>query len=138
MKHSEQAGFTLLEILVAIAIVATVVGSAIPSYQRYLDRAARNDARVGLLKLAADQQTYFLRNGRYAVDLGELGSNAATMLTTNGRYRLSVLSTSGEGFVVRAALVMPDRERRHCAWFEMDQRQHKWAGPAGAQECWYR
>lgn len=138
MNHSKHTGFTLMELLIALAIIAIIVASAIPSYQRYLDRAARNDARVGLLKLAADQQTFFLRNGRYAVDLRELGANAATKITDNGRYQLSVLSTSGEGFVVRAALITPDRERRHCAWLEMDQRQHKWAGPAGSRECWYR
>ncbi|MEL6870133.1 MAG: type IV pilin protein [Pseudomonadota bacterium] len=138
MKASNSRGFTLLELMICLAIIALLVSLAVPGYQHYRDRAERNDARIGLLRLAADQQNHFLEHGTYASDLIALGSTTPSAVTGNGRYRLAVLSADTDGFVVRASLITPERERNRCAWFEMDQRQHRWAGPAGARECWYR
>ena len=132
------AGFSFVELLVALAVVAIVAGIALPAWQSQRARAERTDARAWLIRLVNDQQAYFVRTGRYAADLRELGFAAATAPTPNRRYTLSVSSTSPTGFTLRAVRIPADREARRCAWFELDETQSRRSGPAGPRECWWR
>ncbi len=129
-------GFTLIEVLIVVAIVGVLTALAWPSFAAQRDRAQRSEARAWLLRLGADQQTFFIREGRYALDLAELGRSQP--LTPGGQYRLSVASSSNAGFVMRAERVARDKEAARCAWFTLDQTQLREAGPQGVVECWMR
>lgn len=132
------SGLSLVELLVTLAVVAIVAGIALPAWQSQRTRAERTDARAWLIRLGNDQQAYFVRQGRYAADLRELGFTTATAPTPNGRYSLSVAATSATGFRLRAERIPADREARRCAWFALDQAQARASGPAGPEECWWR
>lgn len=132
------AGLSLIELLVALAVVAIVAGIALPAWQSQRARAERTDARAWLIRLNNDQQAHFVRTGHYATDLRALGFAEATSQTPNGRYTLSVATTSATGFSLRAARIPADREARRCAWFTLDQAQARASGPAGPEECWWR
>lgn len=131
-------GITLIELLIVLAIISIISALSIPNLQRHSDRAARNDARIALLRLASEQQTHFIRVGRYAADLTQLGRAEPTVRTSNERYLLSVESISESGFRLRATLLKPGGEQQRCAWMGLDQSQRRSSGPAGASECWYR
>src|SRR5690348_8767524 len=62
-------GTSLLELLAAIALLATITALAMPGYQRHLQRARRTDANTLLLQVYAAQQNHFLRHGRYVVNV---------------------------------------------------------------------
>lgn len=68
----KQCGFTLIELMITIAIVAILAGIAIPSYQQYVIRAARAAAQSEMLDIANREQQYFLANRVYA-DTATLG-----------------------------------------------------------------
>ncbi|MEM7612986.1 MAG: type IV pilin protein, partial [Pseudomonadota bacterium] len=94
---SRQRGFTLLEIMITLLIIGLVFAIAIPSYRAHLTRAERTEARAWLLRMGADQQSFFIRNGRYATSIAELRQNDTSTLVPNGDYRWQVVSTSPDG-----------------------------------------
>jgi len=66
----QRTGFTLIEVMIALAIVAILVAVALPSYQSYVRRAIRSEGQMFLMDLAQRQEQYFLDQRRYATDLG--------------------------------------------------------------------
>lgn len=63
MKHN---GFTLLEVLIVIAMIGILSAVAIPSYQRHVTKTYRVDAQQSLLGLAMEIERYSIKNGAYA------------------------------------------------------------------------
>lgn len=58
-------GFTLLELVTALALVAILLALAVPSYQRYLQRSERAEAVRALLAAAACQERVRAQGGYY-------------------------------------------------------------------------
>lgn len=65
-------GFTLIELMIAVAIIAILAAVALPSYTQYILRANRADARNGLLQAAHWMERVATASGRYP-NTGELG-----------------------------------------------------------------
>lgn len=65
LNKSKLLGFTLIEILVAIAIVAVIASIAYPTYRNYQLKARRSEARNVLIKLIADAEQFRAQNNRY-------------------------------------------------------------------------
>ena len=59
-------GFTLVELMITLAILAIIMTIGYPLYQTQMEKARRTDARSGLLKLAMAQERYFGMFGEYA------------------------------------------------------------------------
>jgi type IV pilus assembly protein PilE len=79
MKRRAQrsrAGFTLIELMVVVAIVAIIFAVAFPSYERYIVRAKRAVGQNVLMQVADRQQQFFMDNKRFAADLTNLGFTA--------------------------------------------------------------
>ena len=69
-------GFTLIEVLVAVAIVGLLAAIAYPSYVDQVIESRRNVGKSALLQIADRQEQYFMDNKRYAADLTRLGYSA--------------------------------------------------------------
>lgn len=65
MKRKFNAGFTLIEVLVTVTVIAIIAAIAIPSYNQYIIKARRVDARSVLTKLLADAEQFRTMNNRY-------------------------------------------------------------------------
>ena len=74
--HIRQAGVTLIELMVVVAIVAAIFAFAFPSYDRYIVRAKRAVGQNMLMQVADRQQQFFMDNKRFAADLTNLGCGA--------------------------------------------------------------
>lgn len=109
MRHDR--GFTLIELMITVAIVAIVSGIAYPSYQAYVKRANRADARAQILDTAQKQERYYSSNNTYlaisapttAAPTGWQNWAGGSGMTSR-KYNLSVtLGGGGTSYTITAA-----------------------------------
>lgn len=113
MKFFRQKGFTLIELMIVVAIVGILAAVALPSYRNDIIRAARVEAQTELLELASLQEKIFLNSNNYAASVtaayngtaaGGLGRTSGQ--TKDGRYTLELdISTPSQTFVLTASPV---------------------------------
>jgi type IV pilus assembly protein PilE len=68
MKHRHQ-GFTLIELMIVVAIIGILTAIALPSYNEYIQRGHRADARAGLLQAQQWLERAATANGVYPTTL---------------------------------------------------------------------
>lgn len=116
MTHARQtqaksAGFTLIELMIVIAILGIVVAIALPSYQDSVSKSRRADAQGVLTSFANTMERYYTTNSTYA-GAGASGGNtgAPTIFSTEAPldgatkyYDLTIVSSSSTSFVIQAA-----------------------------------
>ncbi|MHB1016234.1 MAG: prepilin-type N-terminal cleavage/methylation domain-containing protein [Desulfurivibrionaceae bacterium] len=66
-------GFTLVELLIVIAIIATLAGIATPLFSEYIDRVKIDRAKVEIRMISQEISIFYNENNRYPVNLAELG-----------------------------------------------------------------
>jgi len=100
-------GFTLIDLLIAMAVVAILTTIAIPSYQSYVMRSRRSDAKTGLLDLAAREERFLSLNpAGYTNVAANLGYAAFPLNLGTGAtpdYQLSVVSATATSYLLQAA-----------------------------------
>lgn len=65
-QHGPHQGFTLIELMVVIAIIGLLMAIAVPSYREFILRAARSEAMTQLNRAAIEQERFLYRFGRYS------------------------------------------------------------------------
>lgn len=73
MSRRHHQGITLIELVVAIAIVGILATIAFPSYQQYRFRVNRSIGKQCLLDVQRRQEGYYVRNNTYTSSLAALG-----------------------------------------------------------------
>jgi type IV pilus assembly protein PilE len=93
-RPPKQAGVTLIELMVVVMIIGILGLIAIPSYRQYAVRANRTEAKTALLRLATNQERFYLQNRTYsnAIDANVGFTSAAS---ENGVYSLALATTGG-------------------------------------------
>jgi type IV pilus assembly protein PilE len=83
-------GFSLLELIIVVAIVAVLSSLAVASYRHYVFRARRADARQMLMNIAHGEERWYATYNRYTDDLGKFGYATAVSPGTNYEPLLTV------------------------------------------------
>ena len=105
MFKSRQRGFTLIELMIVVVVVAILAAVAIPNFLDQLRKSRRSDAMRGLSDLQLRQERWRASNATYASSMDVLlGSAAATTSYNSGStyYSFSISGTSATGFTVSA------------------------------------
>lgn len=69
----DMRGFTLIEILMVIAIIGILAAIALPGYEQYVTRSKRGLAKSAIVQVMDRQAQFFVDNKRFATDLTDLG-----------------------------------------------------------------
>lgn len=85
-----QDGFTLMELMITVAIIGILAAITIPSYTKYVQKTKRADAKVALMEIAQKQESYFVQNMSYANSLTQLGFSANNIPSENNQYSISI------------------------------------------------
>ncbi|MNZ23681.1 Fimbrial protein precursor [compost metagenome] len=95
-------GFTLIELMIAVAIVAILAMVAYPSYQQYVIRGNRAAAQAEMMDIANRQQQYLLANRTYASksELESGGYALSSEVSGNYGYDISLGSGSVPTFTI--------------------------------------
>ena len=133
MRKQTQFGVTLIEILVVVALVAVLLGLAVPSYRHYLQRGHRVEAARALYTVAACQERIRAQKGQF--DTTHCGANADTE-----HYRVTISPPGQTSVAFYTAIAVPKRpaEGDPCGSLALDQAgTRRISGdPARTAACW--
>jgi len=106
-RGAHVAGFTLIDLLIAMVIVAILTAIAIPSYQSYIQQSRRADAKTALLDLAAREERYLTLNPAGYTNVAANLSYAtpfpvALFSGTTQDYQLSVANATATSYLLQA------------------------------------
>ncbi|MFK5893791.1 MAG: type IV pilin protein [Pseudomonadota bacterium] len=126
-----QSAFSLVEIMIVIAIIGIIASWAIPSYQQSILTSHRSDAKSGLLKLQLEQEKWRAAHSAYAI-LDELQINT---ITENGYYHLTIEENPDSDQFFAVARPMGSQKKDHCGSFAINQFGAVYEKFANAR-CW--
>lgn len=143
MKTSYPArGFTLIELMIVVAILGILSAIAYPSYVEYVNESRRSEARSNLLELAQFMERYHAANGRYVTTSG--GSTPPALPFTQSPkdggskfYTLSVDSAANNQFELRAMPIGAMAGDR-CGALSFNHQGVKGSTSGDRDDCWGR
>lgn len=89
---SRMRGFTLVELMVAVAIVAILAAIAVPSYALFMKKSRRGDTESTLMDIAQREQQYLIDARAYAPDIATL--NTTVPADVSAYYTIQICQTA--------------------------------------------
>src|SRR5215211_5291314 len=108
MGFMRARGFTLIEIMIAVAIVALLAAIAFPSYQENVLRGKRTEGKAALLKTMQLEERWYTVNNTYTTDIGALYGRPGQPVgsaedSINGYY--TIVAAAGPNGITQGVIV---------------------------------
>lgn len=148
--NQKSSGFTLIEVMIVVAVIAIIAAVAIPSYNSSILKSKRAIGKGELMEVLSEQEQYFVNNKGYATTLASLGysvdandayyidsdgiaSSASTGSSTYKIYLTAGATTSG--FTVEADPINSQAADTDCDTLKLSSTGLKSVSGSGAN-CW--
>jgi type IV pilus assembly protein PilE len=132
MKRLNQKGFTLVELMIVVAIVGILARIAYPSYVAHIARGKRVEAEAALIQLAQFMERYYTEQQRYSGATLSQTTVPANSATPN--YNLT-LTTTAATFSITAAPTGSQTGDK-CGTLGINQLGQKSASSTAGIPCW--
>jgi type IV pilus assembly protein PilE len=139
MKRNRQRGFTLIEVMIVIAVLGVIVAIAYPSYTEQVRKSRRAEGMGELLDLADRMERFYSDRGTYVgASLGTAATDIYPTTSAKGYYTLSIASQSATAFSVSAAPTSKGKQNEDkCGTFSLTSQGVKSVSNSTyLDECW--
>lgn len=143
-RKTTATGFTLIELMIAVAIVGILATIAAVSYSTQIQKSRRTDARSALLDLAGREEKLFSTTNAYGATPALLGYGSSTAAFTAvpvGNYYAVTVTVGAPpvSYLITATPTGSQANDTTCTSLTLDQTGLQGATPAAnAATCWGR
>lgn len=125
-------GFTIIEVLIVVAILGILAAIAIPQVTKYTTNARRADGKTALLAAAHAMERYYTNNYNYGeMDGGEYKGATIPATSEQGYYSLNVTAADDFEFTIEATAQGRQASDTTCLVMEINQ-----LGEKSPPACW--
>lgn len=140
-KYSQfySLGFSLIELMITVAVIGILTAVALPSYSAYIERGDRASASAALLSAQQFMERFYAANDTYATDRAgnavALPANLRVAPAESPRYDLSISAVNGNSYTLTAT---PRANTTRCGSLTITNTGVKGISSAVATvaECW--
>ena len=136
-------GFTLIEMIVVMAIIGILFAIAAPAYRRSILKSNRSDAQITLTRLATLEERYYFRENNYTGSFADIvtGATAGQPISSDdGNYSIALTVTAGgTGWSMTATAVGNQLKDTECKTLTLTSLGAKTAtnsSNAASSVCW--
>ncbi len=111
--RTRSSGFTLIELMITVAVIGILAAVAYPSYNDYLIRATRSAAQSFMLDVSNKEEQYLLDARIYAAVANNAGFSTLGLtvpVEVSRFYNLTVASVTASTYTIQAAPIAGTRQ----------------------------
>jgi type IV pilus assembly protein PilE len=143
-QQTQTSGFSLIEVLIVVAIVGILASIAYPSFSEQTRKSKRADAKETLMRLAVAQEKYFIQKGSYTTDISSGLKNSSTESSEKNYTLTAQAGPTGSiatSYAVTATAKSGTSQAKDsdCISFSINsrnQRTAKTSGGSANSDCW--
>lgn len=137
-RGKQKTGFTLIELMITVAVVAILAAIAYPGYLNQMQTARRTEGQTLLLEAASKQERFYTENNTYATNMTALGYQNNNQASENAWYQVSVTAAGAAGYTLQAVPQAAQTGDARCRTLTINAFGVKTEGGTATswQDCW--
>ncbi|HET7570477.1 MAG TPA: type IV pilin protein [Gammaproteobacteria bacterium] len=138
MSNSYKKGFTLVELMIVVAIIAIIAAIAYPSYRKSVIKSDRSDAKVALQRAAQALERCYAEGHNYKSTPTATPPGTCPTFpqpSPNQYYTISLPTVTTTSYTIEAVPTAdsPQQDDDDCTWFKLD---NTGLQTASSSDCW--